>query len=195
MCLRLNREESIIAGPSSGMALAGALRLVPDEPGVVAVVIFPDNIFKYASSVCRHFPELCPTPAVTADTAAAPSKQEQLLAAMLENLKNPYDSVAVSKFVEELEGGSNPVVIDVRTADQFAAGHLPHAINIPQADLAARAGELPENRDAPIVMVCAIGRTSKETTLYLKSLGYRHVRNLKGGITEWIRKGQKTEGA
>jgi rhodanese-related sulfurtransferase len=42
-------------------------------------------------------------------------------------------------------------------------------------------------------MVCAIGRTSKETTLYLKSLGYRHVRNLKGGITEWMRKGQETE--
>src|ERR1700722_1252280 len=60
LCRRLNREESIIAGPSSGMALAGALKLVPDEPGVIAVVIFPDNIFKYASSVCRHFPELCP---------------------------------------------------------------------------------------------------------------------------------------
>src|SRR3954469_3867733 len=37
LCLRLNREESIIAGPSSGLALAGALKLVPDEPGVVAV--------------------------------------------------------------------------------------------------------------------------------------------------------------
>lgn len=56
LCLRLNREESIIAGPSSGLALAGALKLIPDEPGVVAVVIFPDNIFKYGSSICRHFP-------------------------------------------------------------------------------------------------------------------------------------------
>ena len=37
--------------------------------------------------------------------------------------------------------------------------------------------------------------TSKKTTLYLKSLGYRHVRNLKGGITEWMRKGQGTEEA
>ena len=60
LCLRLNREESIIAGPSSGMALAGAFELVPDEPGNIVVVIFPDNIFKYASSVLRHFPELAP---------------------------------------------------------------------------------------------------------------------------------------
>src|SRR6185436_19075439 len=60
LCLRLVREEGIIAGPSSGMALAGALRKVPDAPGNLLVVIFPDNIFKYASSVMRHFPALFP---------------------------------------------------------------------------------------------------------------------------------------
>ena len=199
MCLRLNREESVIAGPSSGMALAGALRLVPDEPGVIAVVVFPDNIFKYASSVCRHFVELCPAPEGgnhdTVAEAAVPSKNEQMLAAMLENLKNPYDSVAVSRLAEELGGEAPPLVVDVRASDQFAAGHVPGAVNIPQGDLPARAAELPEDRDAPIVMVCAIGRTSKETTLFLKSMGYRHVRNLKGGITEWMRKGQKTRKA
>ncbi len=105
LCLRLNREESVIAGPSSGLALAGALRLVPDEPGVVAVVIFPDNIFKYASSVCRHFPELCPAPsgAGAAPANAAPSRTEQLMEEMIENLKNPYDSVAVADLARELE--------------------------------------------------------------------------------------------
>src|ERR1700690_42772 len=50
LCLRLNREESIIAGPSGGLALAGAFRLIPDEPGNIAVVIFADNAFKYISS-------------------------------------------------------------------------------------------------------------------------------------------------
>ena len=199
MCLRLNREESVIAGPSSGMALAGALRLVPDEPGVIAVVVFPDNIFKYASSVCRHFADLCPAPGdgdgQMASAAAVPSRNEQMMAAMLENLKNPYDSVAVSKLAEELRGEAAPLVVDVRAADQFAAGHVPGAINIPQGDLPTRAAELPADRDAPIVMVCAIGRTSKETTLFLKSMGYRHVRNLKGGITEWMRKGKETEEA
>ena len=44
-------------------------------------------------------------------------------------------------------------------------------------------------------MVCPIGRKSKETVLYLESLGYRHARNLKGGVTEWICKGQKIESA
>ena len=57
MCLRLNREESIIAGPSAGLALAGLLKVVADQPDAVVVVMFADNIFKYASSIERHFPQ------------------------------------------------------------------------------------------------------------------------------------------
>ena len=47
MCMRLNREESLIAGPSSAMALVGALKVVEDQSDAVVVVIFPDNAFKY----------------------------------------------------------------------------------------------------------------------------------------------------
>ena len=54
-------------------------------------------------------------------------------------------------------------------------------------------GGLPADRDTPIVMVCGIGKFSKNTTLYLKSMGYRRVRSLKGGINEWVRKQQPTE--
>ncbi len=192
LCLRLNREESIIAGPSSGMALAGAFKLVPDEPGVIAVVIFPDNIFKYASSVCRHFPELCP-PADAKATEAAPGKHDQFVESMVENLKNPYDSVAPTALSEELAQASKPLVVDVRPAGQFADVHIPGSINIPQSDLAARAAELPQDRSSPIVMVCGIGKFSKYTTLYLKSMGYRNVRSMKGGINEWVRKNQPVE--
>jgi cysteine synthase/rhodanese-related sulfurtransferase len=192
LCLRLNREESIIAGPSSAMALAGACRLVPDEPGVVAVVIFPDNIFKYASSVCRHFPELCPPAGAPDGAAAAAGRNDAFVDSLVENLKNPYDSVAVPALVEELRGAVPPLVIDVRPAGPFADQHIPASINLPQADLAQRAAELPQDRAAPIVMVCGIGKFSKYTTLQLKSMGYRNVRSLKGGINEWVRKNQPT---
>lgn len=202
LCLRLNREESIIAGPSSGMALAGALKLVPDEPGVVAVVIFPDNIFKYASSVLRHFPQLAPalvgsaasTPA-SAATVTAPSRNDQLMDEMIENLKNPYDSVAVADLAREIGATDalKPLVLDVRPLDQFSDLHIPGAVNLPQAELSQRKAELPADRNTPVVMVCGIGKFSKHTTLYLKSLGYRNVRSLKGGINEWVRKQQPTE--
>ncbi|MCH7685673.1 MAG: pyridoxal-phosphate dependent enzyme [Planctomycetes bacterium] len=191
LCLRLNREESIIAGPSSGMALAGALKMLPDEPGTIAVVIFPDNVFKYASSFQRHFPQFCPGD--KQQESSAPSKNDLFLAEMMENLKNPHDSVRVKVLNEELQGEDKPLVVDVRPPEMFAESHIPGAVNIPQTDLAQRVDELPSERDASIVMVCGIGKFSKPTTLYLKSLGYRNVRNLKGGINEWVRKDLPTE--
>jgi cysteine synthase B len=53
--LELNRIDSIIAGPSSAMALVGALKTIK-EPDAVVVVIFPDNIFKYTDSLMKHLP-------------------------------------------------------------------------------------------------------------------------------------------
>jgi len=191
MCLRLNREESIIAGPSSGMALAGALQGVPDEPGTIAVVIFPDNVFKYASSFCRNFPGLCPGNGKV--DAGAASENDQFLSAMMENLKNPYDSVRADQLNGDLAGPQRPLMIDVRPPDMFAKSHIAGSVNIPMEELAKRTAELPSERNAPIVMVCGIGKFSKTWSLYLKSLGYRNVRSLKGGVNEWVRKGHPVE--
>ncbi|MFT7621150.1 MAG: cysteine synthase, partial [Myxococcota bacterium] len=84
LCLRLNREESIIAAPSSAMALAGAFKMVPDEPGNIVVVIFPDNIFKYASSVVKHLPQ------VRGDAKPQVNRLEARLNTMVENVRgNP----------------------------------------------------------------------------------------------------------
>jgi rhodanese-related sulfurtransferase len=92
-----------------------------------------------------------------------------------------------------MEQAEKPLVVDVRPADMFAESRVPGSVNIPQSELAKRTEELPDDRDAEIVMVCGIGRFSKHTTLYLKSMGYRNVRSLKGGINEWVRKGLETE--
>ena len=75
----------------------------------------------------------------------------------------------------------------------YEPSHVPGSVNIPQDDLGGRAGELPDDRDAPLVMVCNIGKFSKQATLYLKSLGYRNVKSMKGGLNEWVRKGLATE--
>ncbi len=191
MCLRINREESIIAGPSSAMAIVGALQMLPDEPGAIAVVIFPDNVFKYASSILRHFPELAP-PAKDDESAAAPSKGDQILSELIENLKNPYDTIRVKDLNEALQQPSKPLIVDIRLPEMFAESHIPGSINIPQDELPQRGDALPEDRDAPIITLCNIGKFSKHATLYLKSKGYRSVRSAKGGLNEWIRKGYAT---
>ena len=187
LCYRLNREEAIIAGPSSGMNLAAAFKLVPDQPGNVVVVIFCDNIFKYASSVVRHFPELSPPAAETATTA--PSKNDQLVALLMENLKNPHDSIRVKDLEGELASAAPPMLVDIRSAEDFDDSHIAGAVHIPLDDIQDRIGEFPEDRNAPIVVVCNIGKFSKQAALHLKSRGYRNVRSVKGGLNEWVRKG------
>ena len=193
MCLRLNREESIISGPSSGMALAGALRTVPDEPGTLAVVIFPDNVFKYASSLRRHFSYICPGEKETPTDGA--SKNDRFVAMMIENLKNPYDSIRVDDVYRKLQEPDQPLVVDVRPPEMFAQSRIAGSVNIPEETLPQRTAELPTDRDASIVMVCGVGKFSKNTVLYLKSMGYRNVCSMKGGVNEWVRKGHPTESA
>ncbi|MHC5110703.1 MAG: pyridoxal-phosphate dependent enzyme [Planctomycetota bacterium] len=188
MSLRLNREESIIAAPSSGMALLGALKTVPDEPGNLVVVIFPDNVFKYASSFQRHFPYVCP-PDESASTTSGTSENDQFVALMLENLKNPHDTIKVDDLNARMANGDKPLIVDVRGPDFYNDARIEGSINIPLESMADNMDQLPSDRDASIIMVCGIGKFSKNSVLLLKSMGYRNVRSLKGGVNEWDRKG------
>jgi cysteine synthase/rhodanese-related sulfurtransferase len=191
LCLRLNREESIIAGPSSAMALAGAFRLVPDEPGNLVVVIFCDSAFKYASSVVKHLPGLVAQEAKPATPARNP-----LLDTMVENVRgNPKLTIGVDAARAELQNG-RPFVLDVRPRDQYREAHLPGAVNLPLAELGdgeADRSVLPADHDAPILSVCQRGNASLSGLLFLKSLGYRNVRSITGGTLAWREKGFATE--
>ena len=193
MCLRLNREESIVAGPSSGMALVGALKLIEDQPDAVVVVIFPDNAFKYASTFERHFPELRASRAGE-DPAGAPSPSEQLLSTLVENSRNPHNTCEVDDLRAALAGAEPPLLLDVRSPGLYAEQHVTGALNIPVAELGDRRGELPEGLDAPIVMVCTRGNLSISGMLVLQSLGYRNVRSLNGGTSAWAEQGLPVEG-
>lgn len=54
----LARREGLLAGPSSGLILEGARRVIERERSGLGVMIFPDDVFKYVSSFVRHLPEL-----------------------------------------------------------------------------------------------------------------------------------------
>lgn len=56
--LELCRAEGLLAGPSSGLILEGALQIIARDQAGCGVMIFPDNIFKYVSSMVKHLPEL-----------------------------------------------------------------------------------------------------------------------------------------
>jgi cysteine synthase/rhodanese-related sulfurtransferase len=190
LCKRLVREECLIAGPSSGMALAGALRMVPDAPGNVLVVIFPDNIFKYASSVMRHFPELFP--AAPAPAAAGSPRDARLYDEMVKHAKTSPDAVSPDEGLAMIEK-EKALVIDVREPDQYEAQHVRGAVNIPLERLGDSIASLPKEKSAPILCVCNRGNISANGMLYLKALGYSRVKSLSGGTLAWAREGLPTE--
>ncbi len=174
-CKRLNQEESIIAGPSSGMALAGALRLVPDEPGAVCVIMFPDNIFKYTGSIRKHLPELFASEKQGAATAPAEALENDVI--------EPVD------VVKRVRGGA--LLLDVRTDEEYRGGHIAEALNLSlQAIQAGSTAGLPTDKKASIVTICGVGKRSLAALQILKGLGYENTKSSRGGMQAWVGEGQ-----
>lgn len=88
--------------------------------------------------------------------------------------------------------GRDAVVLDVREPNEYAAGHIPGALSIPQAELANRIDEVPKEKE--LLVACAGGTRSLRTAQFLKRLGYGHVTNLEGGTGGWIAAGFPVEG-
>lgn len=76
-----------------------------------------------------------------------------------------------------------PLLIDVRMSEEYAAGHLPDAINIPVDELRSRLAEVPRNRD--VVVYCQVGQRGYLATRILLHAG-RPVRNLSGGYRTYL---------
>ena len=109
--------------------MAGALEVIPDEPGNRVVVIFADSVFKYASSVVKNLDGLGAPP------ARSKSRREELLDAMIENARhNPKLTIDVDS-AHELWERERPLVVDVRDPDTYGRSHIADAINIPLLDL------------------------------------------------------------
>lgn len=187
---RLHQEESIIAGPSSALALAGALRVIPDEPGVVAVVVFPDNAYKYTSSFQRHLPELFPQQQEQQSVPENPFSAH--LESAFELAKQGPDVIDVVEAARLREAGVP--IIDVRNPAELERSRIAGAVNLPLPELSAgRLDGLPEDRDAPLVTLCAAGTRSLYALLLLKAQGYRDVRSIDGGIAAWSEAGLPTD--
>lgn len=80
---------------------------------------------------------------------------------------------------------SEPLLLDVRSREEFAEGHIPGAVNIPYDELPERLEELAAHRDDGIVVYCRTGRRAKIAEATLVEAGFADVRDLAGHMTEW----------
>jgi rhodanese-related sulfurtransferase len=80
---------------------------------------------------------------------------------------------------------NDAIVVDVRSAESFARGHIVNARNIPLDELEASKDKLGEPGEKSILTVCDAGITSNRAVSALRKAGYESVYGLKGGITGW----------
>jgi rhodanese-related sulfurtransferase len=77
------------------------------------------------------------------------------------------------------------VVVDVSEADEFAAGHITGARNIPVNQLEQRLPEVVKNKGVPLILVCASGARAQRSLAKAKTLGYEKAVVLGGGLRAW----------
>ncbi|MFQ5802639.1 MAG: MBL fold metallo-hydrolase [Candidatus Methylomirabilales bacterium] len=80
------------------------------------------------------------------------------------------------------------VVLDVREPQEYQHGHVPGAINVPQADLASRLDEVP--RDHPVMIICHSGMRSLRAAQFMMQMEIAQVASVKGGTAAWRKAGK-----
>lgn len=81
----------------------------------------------------------------------------------------------------EVQVAAGAVLVDVRSPEEYAAGHLPGALNVPVDDLRSRLAELP---DRPLLVYCGVGQRGNVAVRMLTQLGFEAA-NLDGGYATW----------
>jgi rhodanese-related sulfurtransferase len=107
------------------------------------------------------------------------------------NQTNTYRQITMDEAVTMMVQESGYIILDVRRPDEFAAGHIPNAINVPNESIGT--DEIPElpDKDQLIMVYCRSGRRSKEAAEKLIKLGYTNIVEF-GGILDW--KGETVTG-
>ena len=80
---------------------------------------------------------------------------------------------------------NDAVVLDIRSAEAFARGHIVNAKNIPNDELDAKLDQLQRFKSTPIVAVCDAGVTTTGVVNKLRGAGFESVFGLKGGMSGW----------
>ena len=103
-----------------------------------------------------------------------------------------YRQITAEEAVSMMERESGYMILDVRRPDEFAAGHIPNAVNVPNETIGtAEIAALP-NKDQLSLVYCRSGRRSKEASEKLVKLGYTNIVEF-GGILDWTGETVKTK--
>lgn len=120
-----------------------------------------------------------PVPSATvAQNASAEAPAVQSIA-----MADAPQTITPQQYQEQFAASGAPYqLIDVRTAAEYADGHIAGAVDIPVEELSGRLAEV--SKDHPVVLYCRSGRRATEAAGILENAGYKGIYNL-GGIQAW----------
>ncbi|MEY3213311.1 MAG: Thiosulfate sulfurtransferase GlpE [Pseudomonadota bacterium] len=106
-----------------------------------------------------------------------------------------FRAVDVQGLKADLDAGKVPLLLDVRTDEEYVAGHVAQTRHIPLDTLESRLAELEAHKGAEIYVICQSGRRSERASQLLLSKGFTPV-NVEGGTGAWVSAGMPVvEGA
>ena len=97
---------------------------------------------------------------------------------------NSYEQITPEQAKTIMDTESDYIIIDARTTEEFAEGHIENAILIPEYEIANRAEKELPDKEQLILVYCRSGRRSKIASEELVKLGYTNVKEF-GGIIDW----------
>ena len=95
-----------------------------------------------------------------------------------------YEQITAEEAKTIMDTETDYIIIDARTDEEFAEGHIENAILIPEYEIANRAEKELPDKDKLILVYCRSGRRSKIASEELVKLGYTNVKEF-GGIIDW----------
>lgn len=102
-------------------------------------------------------------------------------------------SISPAALEQRIQAGTAPLILDVRTPQEYASGHIPGAVNIPYDQLSDHLSELGASHSDEIVVHCQSGHRASIAEGVLRKAGYTRVRDLEGSMAAWKKAGLPTE--
>ena len=100
-------------------------------------------------------------------------------------LQGPGAGALTAQGAVQLINREKGVVVDVSEPQEFAAGHVAGARNVPLAQLEQRLPEVVKNKALPLILVCASGNRARRALPTAKKLGYDKAQVMAGGLKAW----------
>lgn len=97
---------------------------------------------------------------------------------------NSYERISQEEALSYMVNDGESIILDVRTEEEFASGHIKGAVLIPHEEIEAKAESVIDDKERLILVYCRSGRRSKIAAEKLVELGYSNVKEF-GGINEW----------